>query len=138
MRPGRIRLEANIVSTNLNIDPGTVAAAPTPVVIWPDSSAPTVRVVSVGGLTAPLDPKSPLFPPSEDITIVNTNSVAIVLQTSNFPTNGTVTVYLKSRMTYPQTLTAGYVSGDTSLATWQVITVLQPNYTVIQARAVSN
>ena len=73
---------------------------------------------------------------ADNLTVVTTNAVSIVLQTRNFPTNGTVTVYLKPRNNGPQnTLTASFVSGNTNVALWQVSTVLPLNHTVIQARA---
>jgi hypothetical protein len=120
------------------LNPPTVAVLPTPLVIWPASNAPTVRVVSVAGQSAPLDPKAAMLSTGDDLTLANTNSVAIVLQTSNFPTNGTVNVYIKPRNSSQAILPASFVSGDTNLATWQLTTTLPVSHTVIQARAVSN
>jgi hypothetical protein len=73
---------------------------------------------------------------ADDLTLVTTNSVNILLQTQNFPTNGTVTVLVKPRNALQTTLTASFVSGNTNAALWQVTTVLPyPAHTVIQAHA---
>jgi hypothetical protein len=106
-------------------------------VIWPDATAPTVKVVSVAGQSAPIDPTAAMGLSGDDLTIGTNNAVAILLQTANFPTNGTVNVYIKPRNGYQSILQAGYVSGNTSLATWQLTTTLPLGHTVIQVRAVS-
>ncbi len=136
--PGRLRLEANTASASLSLNPPTAIVSPTPLVIWPDASAPTVKVISVAGQSAPLDPKAEISAVASDLTIANSSPVAILLQTSNFPTNGTVNVYVKPRNAAQSILPASYVSGTTNLATWQLTTTLPVNHTVIQARAIAN
>ncbi len=137
-RPGRIRIETVNPGLNLHLDPITAAVTPpsTPV-IWPAPTAPTVKVISVGGQSAPSDPKAQLSGPSADIAIATTNVVTITLQSANLPTNGTVNVYIKPRNASQTILTASLVSGNSSLATWQATTTLLPAYTIIQARAVA-
>ena len=135
---GRIRLEANTASTSLDLNPSTVAASPNPVTLWPTTNAPTVKVISVAAQSAPLDPKARMNAGGDDLTIANTSAVSIVLQTANFPINGTVNVFIKPRNSAQSILQATYVSGTTNLATWQVTTTLPVSHTVIQARAVSN
>lgn len=135
---GRIRLEANTVSDLLGVNPPTVKVLPTPLIIWPETNAPTVKVISVASLTAPSDPKASLSANGGDLVIAQTNAVVILLQTANFPTNGIVNVYLKPRNADQSILPATFVSGNTNLATWQLTTVLPVSHTVIQARAVSN
>lgn len=137
-KPGRLRLEANTASPSLALNPPTAVVSPNPVKLWPDANAPTVKVISVAGQSAPLDPKAEISPTGADLTIANSSAVAIVLQTANFPTNGTVNVYIKPRNAAQSILQASYVSGTTNAATWQVSTTLPVNHTVIQARAVAN
>jgi len=137
---GRIRLDANSVTGSISFNPVTqgvpVTNAPT---IFPPANAPTVAVLSVQGLTAPTDPKASMNPNtgSDDLTLVTASAVTILLQTQNFPTNGTVTVYVKPRNSAQAILTASYVSGNTNSALWQVSTTLPypDKHTVIQARA---
>lgn len=135
---GRLRLEANTPSPSLSLNPPTAFVSPTPLLIWPEANAPTVKVISVAGQSAPLDPKAEISAVASDLTIANSSSVAILLQTSNFPTNGTVNVYIKRRNSSQSILPASFLSGTTNLATWQLTTTLPVNHTVIQARAVSN
>lgn len=138
---GRIRLEANSFSGGITVNPpGSGATPANPATIFPATNAPTVTVLNVAGLTAPTDPKASMSlgtgAADADLSLVATNAVTIQLQTQNFPTNGTVTVYIKPRNSFQTTLTAAYVSGNTNAALWQVSTpLLYPAYTVVQARA---
>lgn len=136
--PGRVRVEANAASTILNVNPTTLAVSPAPLVIWPATNAPTLRVVSVGGQTAPLDPKAGISLAEADLTLTATNAVMVVLQTTHFPTNGTVNVFVKPRNSAQSILQATYQSGDIDSALWQLTTTLPLSHCVIQARATSN
>ena len=134
---GRIRLEAtNTTGLNLNLNPPTIVFSPFPFTIWPATNAPTVQVISVAAQSAPADPKAAMSASGADLAIANLNPITILLQTSNFPTNGTVNVYIKPLISPQQVLTASFVSGNSNAATWQVTTTLGLNHTVIQARAV--
>ena len=143
--PGRIRLEANTIANTITVNPSTVGVTPAnPPMIFPATNAPTVTIVSVAGLTAPADPKAIMSPNTgaDDLAIATTSAVNIILQTRNFPTNGTVNVYIKPRNSAQSILVAAFVSGNTNQATWQVSTVLpyptaSQGHTVIQARAVA-
>lgn len=136
---GRIRLEANSVSGGITINPITAGVTPAnPPTIFPATNAPTVAVYTVASQPAPANPYAIMSPNtgSDDLTLVTTNVVSIVLQTQNFPTNGTVTVFIKPRNSSQTTLTAAFVSGNTNSAFWQVSTLLPyPAHTVIQAHA---
>jgi len=135
---GRVRLEANTASTAISVNPPTIAVSPSPLIIWPATNAPTVQIVSVASLSTPADPLARMSVAGDDLTLATTNTVAIVLQTLNFPTNGTVNVYIKPRnFGGPQlSLQASYVSGNTNSAIWQLNTILPTSHGVIQARAV--
>jgi hypothetical protein len=137
---GRIRLEANSVTGSLNINPYTQGVTPaTPPTIFPATNAPTVTILNVGIASVSADPKAIMSSGvnADDVTLVTTNAVTIQLQTQNFPTNGTVTVYIKPRNSaQPPPLTAIFDNGTTNSAYWHVnTTLLYPAHTVIQARA---
>jgi hypothetical protein len=149
--PGRIRLEAtNAPGLNLHLNPGpanplTMLVSPLPLTIWPATNAPTVQVMtisnSVANLTAPTDPKAVvagLDGAEDDLAIATTAAATIGLQTANFPTNGTVNVYIKSIFGGQTVLPASFGSGDSNLAHWQLVTPFPwpLGHTVIQARAV--
>jgi hypothetical protein len=142
---GRIRLEAtNTVGLNFNLSPSvnplTLLASPFPLTLWPATNAPMVQVTTISNvnanLTAPVDPKASLGAGVDDLAIATTSAVTIGLQTSNFPTNGTVNVYIKSLSAGQTVLQANCISGNSNSANWQLITTLPVNHTVIQARAV--
>jgi len=135
LQPGRIRIDANSLSPNLAVSPAPSLGLPSPVVIWPATNAPTVRIVSIGDQTAPLDPRAQIGT-GQDARLF-TNAAPIVLETANFPTNGTVTVYIKPRNGAQTVALATFVSGSTNLATWQYQATLPLRDSVIQARCVS-
>jgi hypothetical protein len=135
LQPGRIRIDANSLSPNLAVSPAPSLGLPSPVVIWPATNAPTVRIVSIGDQTAPLDPRAQIGT-GQDARLF-TNAAPIVLETANFPTNGTVSVYIKPRNGQQTVASATFVSGTTNLATWQYQATLPLRDSVIQARCVS-
>ena len=143
---GRIRLEANSVNGSPITKPATQVVSPdSPVIkIFPATNAPTVTIVNVGTMPVSADPKAIMSSGvnADDVTLVTTNVVTILLQTQNFPTNGMVTVYIKPRNNNsPETILppATFDNGTTNLANWHVnTTLLYPGnaaHTVIQARA---
>jgi len=139
---GRIRLEANGFANTITVNPSTVAATPAnPPVIFPSTNAPTVTVLSVAGQIAPTDPTARVSPNTgaTDLALATTNVVTIVLQTMNFPTNGTVNVYIKPLYSAQSVLSATCISGNANQALWQVSTALPyPDANVvIQAHAVA-
>ncbi len=139
---GRIRLEATN-STSLNTTPPTTVVSPFPLTIFPTDNSPTVSIVSIISQpnqtnTPPVDPKAQMNTAGDDMMVVTTSNVVIQVKTTNFPTNGTVNVYLKP-LNAAQTIisTSSAVSGNSNTAIWQVNAALPyPSHTVIQARAV--
>lgn len=143
--PGRFRLEAtNIGNFHISIpgngNPLDVVVSPFPLTIWPAANSPTVQVMTISNvnanLTAPVEPKAALGAGQDDLAIATSTAVTIGLHTSNFPTNGTVNVYIKSLYNGQTVLPASWVSGNSNSANWQLVTTLPVNHTVIQARAV--
>jgi hypothetical protein len=134
---GRIRLEGSSISPQLNVNPSASAAIPVPdpPVIWPSSDMPTLRLVSVAGKLAPNDPHASIL--TDVDLVITTNLTVLSFETANFPTNGRVDVFVKPRNGTQANYQASIVSGNNSLATWQLLTNLPLNYCVIQARAVA-
>ena len=104
-----------------------------------------MTVVSVGGAPVPADPKALMSasPGVDDISLATiSNTVPVLVQTQNFPTNGTVKIYVHGRNgSIFNTYTASLVSSNNSVATWQALAALpfppsNPGHTIIQARAV--
>jgi plastocyanin len=145
--PGIIRLESfQTASGQLHLSPNTPAVQPdVPPKIFPGTNAPTASIVSIVSQpnqtnTVPNEPKAAMSSAgNDDLTLITTNSVIIQVRTTNFPTNGTVVVFIKPLNAPQSTPTATYVSGDTNAAIWQVSTILNyqinQGHTLIQARA---
>ncbi|MGA2556835.1 MAG: hypothetical protein ABSG04_11250 [Verrucomicrobiota bacterium] len=132
---GRTRMEANSISSQLNIIPNVALVSPgTTPVIWPPASAPTVSIVSVGGQPAPTDPVANVIS-SPDIGIQTNSPVTVLLQTQNFPIAGAVALRLVPVYGPSSVLNASYVSGNTTLATWQLTAQIPVGYCVLQAHA---
>jgi hypothetical protein len=134
---GIIRLEADNVSGGLSLVPMTQIASPGPVaLLWPAADAPKVRVLSVAGQAAPLDPRAELGPAPGDMTAQVGGTADIILETRNLPLAGTVRVRIAPRVTGPAFFVdALHESGDTALSTWRASFTVPTGFFALQARA---
>ena len=134
---GRLRIEANSLSSSVITTPSTIAVAPgTTPTIFQSATSPTVKIVSVDGINSPADPMAPLVS-SADIAIQKNTPVTIVLETRNFATAGAVVAVRVANKFggygwYNATLDSG---GTSTLSTWRVSTTLVPGFVTLQARA---
>jgi hypothetical protein len=136
VNPGRIFLQGSVVSSTLTVDPIATVVPPEPLSIWPGERNPVVRVLSIGGKAAPADPKAALeVNRLADVTLFDSASATILLETKNFPVNGVVQVFIKPRQGPPTTVQATFVAGNSDLATWRIEQKLPAAYCSIQARA---
>jgi hypothetical protein len=139
---GRLRLEANSIAPTLHsVSQANPISFQLPIQvqspIWPAENAPTVRLVSVGGQAAPAQPLARWTYWDQDLKIATNTPIPILLETTHFPTNGTVNVFITPEHGARVTSLATYVSGTADLATWLVETSLPLRNSIIQARAVS-
>ena len=92
---GRIRIERVSTSGNLQItpDPSVVPllAGDTPL-IWLPTNGPTATIVSIGGVGAPTDPRASFGTYGPDVTLPQTNTTVVVVQTVNAETASVVKV----------------------------------------------
>ncbi len=83
---GRIRLERAENSNSLQItpDPSVVplASADT-ALLWPPADAPEVKVISIGGATAPTDPRASFGSAGADVALPQTASTEAIIETTN-------------------------------------------------------
>lgn len=132
---GRIRLETNSLAASIRTFPDSIGVPPAnPPVIWPAANAPIAKVVSVDTVNAPLDPRAPLVA-SADVAIQNSNQVAILIETQNFPIEGVVQLNITPKFGNRTTLNATRQSGDITSAIWRVQTTLPQGFVTLQARA---
>jgi hypothetical protein len=132
---GRIRLEANSVSGNVVTLPQTIAVPPaTPPTIWPGNGAPTVKITNVDSSAAPAVPTAPLDL-TADVGVSTNGATTVTLQTTNFPTTGTVQVRAAPKFGAASWTTAVFQSGDATSANWTATVTFPTGFTTLQARA---
>jgi hypothetical protein len=100
---GRIRIE------RISVDEadGSLDIAPTPSVValadaatpllWPPADGPTVRVVSIGGVAAPADPRAAFGAAGPDVAIPQTTTTTVVVETVNVEEASSVFVRVAPR-----------------------------------------
>jgi hypothetical protein len=141
---GRTRIEAMTTDATWDINPVTTIRTPDdPIMLWPPEGAPAVRVVSVGGVAVPSDPRASFELGQEDGTIDLDAPEQIVLETTNVDPGATVRVRITPQIvpveeTYqPSLLDAEFQSGNRDLATWIATGHLPEGHFAVQAHAVN-
>lgn len=134
---GRIRLEANSVTGDVRFYPQTDVVAPDdPVLIWPPDAAPSVKVLSIGELDTPDDPRANLEVGQSDVVVEYSETASIVLQTQNVDTvNGTVQVRVLRKSGNAFFVDAVFDSGNQLIGTWVAETTLPAGFFTVQAIA---
>jgi hypothetical protein len=133
---GRIRIETTTLAPTLQTSPSTIAVAPaaTPI-IWPADNAPTIRIHSVDGVLAPLDPTAALVS-TADVGIQKNGTVQVVLRATNFPVSGNVQLRTVQKYGPSSWATATVQAGGTFAdSSWTVNVAFAPGFTTLQARA---
>ncbi len=140
---GRIRIER--VSNS-----GTLAIAPDPSVvpltagatalIWPPSTAPQVKVVSIGGVTAPADPRAAFGASGADVALPETATTPVLIETTNVEQASTVQVRLTPRSNGNATVINAAVSSVVSttplVVRWTADVPVSKGYSAVQVRVV--
>ncbi|MBL9175432.1 MAG: hypothetical protein JNL10_17960 [Verrucomicrobiales bacterium] len=121
--PGFVRTEAETYGvSNPSVHPldYSVATITGPIAIWPEDNAPTARIVSVSNLPVPADPKAALGLAPTDVNVPLNGSRQVRIETRNFPTSGTVTLFVTPVQGDRTALTATMLPGGSNdLATWE-------------------
>lgn len=86
---GRIRFEASSVTRTTGTDPPVSFGAPSAVM---PENAPTLRVVSIGGINVPAIPRGDFDAPDIVLPYSITNPLAVVVQAENVPASAQVTI----------------------------------------------
>lgn len=132
---GRIRVEGNTVSSNLVYAPLPSAAHPAnPALVWPDPSAPTVSIVSVGGFAVAAQPRGRLNAAADVLPDILPASETVVIQTTNVATNAQINLRVAPLSGDATIVAATFVSGNSTSATWNATVSLPPGSVSLQAR----
>lgn len=140
---GRIRLErvSNANTLQVTPDPSVVplASGATPL-IWLPTNAPSVQVVSIGGLTAPVDPRAGFNTVGADVTLPQVSTTTVVVVTTNIEQASTVLVRATPRSNggYNE-VTAGLdqvLSQNPLVIQWKANVPVQNGYSAVIARVI--
>lgn len=136
---GRIRLEANVYDGSHSLMPRTIVTKPNnPILIWPPSSAPTIRILSVGGTPLGTDPTGRFSVAGADITIPSAGPAEIVAESRNLPPNSTVVLRMTRAQNQAIIVSMTPVDGATAdLAQWKATVEVPTDFAALQVRAVS-
>lgn len=138
---GRIRVErvTNAGTVQFAPDPSvlTLADGATPI-LWPPAGSPEVRVVSVGGVTAPADPRSGFGSAGPDVSLPLVSSTVVMVETKNVETLSQVIVRLTPRSNTNHTeVAAALEPGEgQALRLWRAELPVTPGYSAVQVRVI--
>ena len=134
---GRIRLESVSYSGALTTFPRADIGSPgLPALTWAPSTAPTARIISIGGSSTPLDPRAILEPGASDVTLPNSGATVVTVECTNVPippASATVLILIKPKYGSTTAVNATYSSGSGSLSTWTANVTLPTGFVVFQA-----
>jgi hypothetical protein len=140
---GRLRLErvSNNNTIAINPSPSIVdLAANATALLWPPTGAPEVKVVSLGGVNAPADPKSGFGTIGADVAIPTTANTPAVIETTNVEQASQVKVRITPRDTYNYTeVNATYastVSTSPLVIRWNATLPTNLGYSAVQVRVI--
>ncbi len=131
---GRIRVETNTNSWLGNSFPDASFDVPgTTAQIWPASTAPSLRIVQVGGQAAPDDPHASFD--FSDVTLANSGPVVVQIYATNVPLTWFVKLRMVPRRGDDLYTTATFVSGNDVASVWQATVNLPNGYAAMMALA---
>jgi len=130
---GRIRLESfNLALTDTGSPEASRGVPDNPLKLFPDASTPSIRAVTLAGISVPSDPR----PLANDVSIEQAGTYALNIQANNVPTDSTVEVYVTPRTGQDQTVAATLTGGNLASSTWTAQLQLKEGSSTIQVRAI--
>jgi len=134
---GRIRIEAvnNFSSYQLQGSTSIVPLVGTPQ-IWPSDTSPQAKILSIGGLNAPSDPRAQDGDTNADMTLNTDQPVIVRVQCTNVPVaNWKVQLKLVVPEGDAVLKECTLVEGNDVVSFWEASFTLPPGVSVIQPRA---
>ena len=141
---GRIRLERVINSHGGEVFPApSVIDLPvnTTALLWPPAGSPAVRVLSIGGEAAPADPRAAFGTFGADVALPQTDTVEVLVETTNVEPDSAVTVRITPRDTFdvaviPAARIDPPISSTPLVYRWVAAVPTQLGYSAIQVKVV--
>jgi hypothetical protein len=138
---GRIRVERVTNSGTVQIvpDPSVVPlnASDTAIII-PPAGAPEVKIISIGGVTAPADPRAGFGAVGPDVALPQTASTQMIIETTNVEQASQVQVRLTPRANANATvITASFQTQiSPSVLRWTATLPVDVGYSAVQVKVV--
>ncbi|MCU0779915.1 MAG: hypothetical protein MUF04_02305 [Akkermansiaceae bacterium] len=140
---GRIRIERIVNNNALQIvpDPSIVPlTAGSTALLWPPTGAPEVKIVSVGNVNAPADPRASFGSAGADVALPQTSSTQAIIETKNVEQASVVKVRVTPRSNADATvITAALqsvVSTDPLVIRWTATLPVNTGYSALQVHVV--
>jgi hypothetical protein len=113
-------------------------AAGATAVLWPPAGAPEVRIVSLGGVAAPADPRSGFGTIGADVSIPTATTTQAVIETTNVEQASQVKVRITPRDTYNFTeVDATYnTTVSPGVLRWTATLPTNLGYSAVQVRVI--
>jgi len=138
---GRIRLERAASTSTANIvpDPSVVPLeANATALLWPPATAPEVRVVSIGGVAAPADPRAAFGAAGADVALPETTTTEVLIETTHVEQASIVQVRLTPRSNANATVINAAVQSVVSttplVVRWVANVPVNTGYSAVQVR----
>ncbi len=140
---GRIRIERVVNDNTLQVTPDASLLAlteeSTPI-IWPPDGAPTVRIVSIGGESAPDDPLASFGTTGADVVLPEVSTTQVLIETENVEEASQVQVRVTPRFNSTYTLVDAtvdtIVSSDPLIIHWVADLPVNVGYSAVQVKVV--
>ncbi|MEI6341893.1 MAG: hypothetical protein WCR07_08040 [Verrucomicrobiota bacterium] len=141
---GRLRVERVSTDGAMTFNPPSPSVVPLQsgdtAVLWVPDSGPSVRVVSIGGKATPADPRAEFGATGADISLAQTATVAVVVETTNVEDASKVKVRMMPRangqLVEKDAVLSQVVSNSPKVIRWTVDMPVNGGYAAIQARVI--
>lgn len=140
---GRIRIERveNTGEVALTPDPSVIPLTDgDSALVWPPSTAPQVRVLSIGGEVAPTDPRAGFGAEGPDVSLPETSTTQVVIETTNAEEASTVEVRVTPRSNANATIVNATMNSITStdplVIQWVADLPVNVGFSAVQVRVV--
>jgi len=140
---GRIRLERVVNANTLQVvpDPSIVPLTEgATALLWPPAGAPEVRVVSIGGVAAPADPRASFGTEGADVALPQTATTEVLVETTNVEQASQVQVRVTPRhsanYTAVNATVDSVVSTDPLVIRWVASVPVRNGFSAVQVKVV--
>ena len=140
---GRIRIERVSTSGTAQINPGasvvTLLDGSSPL-IWLPDTGPTARIVSIGSVDAPADPRASFGAFGPDVAVPQATNTTVVVETTNAEVESQVRVRVTPRASanYTETVAtnAVVINANPLVVRWTATVPVMSGYSAVQVKVV--